>query len=100
MALVYATDENFNELIKGKKVIVDFFATWCGPCKMLSPVLEQLSEEYSDIIFVKVDVDDCQNVFKEYGIMSVPTLMKFENGTLIDSKVGYQNIDELKKWLQ
>ena len=100
MALVHATDENFNELIKGKKVIVDFFATWCGPCKMLSPVLEQLSEEYSDITFVKVDVDDCHIVSKEYGIMSVPTLMKSENGVFIDSKVGYQNIDELKKWLQ
>lgn len=99
MAFVHATDENFNELIKGKKVIVDFFATWCGPCKMLSPVLEQLSEEYSDITFVKVDVDDCQNVSKEYGIMSVPTLMKFENGKFIDSKVGYQNLGELKKWL-
>lgn len=99
MALVHATDENFNELIKGKKVIVDFFATWCGPCKMLSPVLEQLSEEYHDITFLKVDVDDCHNVSKEYGIMSVPTLMKFESGKLIDSKIGYQNIDELKKWL-
>lgn len=93
-------ENQFNQEISKGLTIVDFFATWCGPCKMLSPVLEQLSEEYSDITFVKVDVDDCQNVSKEYGIMSVPTLMKFENGTLIDSKVGYQNIDELKKWLQ
>lgn len=99
MEMMHATDENFNELIKGKKVIVDFFATWCGPCKMLSPVLESLSKEYDDVTFVKVDVDDCHNVSKEYGIMSVPTLMKFENGQLIDTKVGYQNINELKKWL-
>lgn len=99
MEIVHATDENFNELINGKKVIVDFFATWCGPCKMLSPVLESLSTEYPEVTFVKVDVDDCRNVSKEYGIMSVPTLMKFENGKLIDAKVGYQNINELKKWL-
>lgn len=99
MEIVHATDENFNELINGKKVIVDFFATWCGPCKMLSPVLESLSTEYSEVTFVKVDVDDCHNVSKEYGIMSVPTLMKFENGKLIDTKVGYQNINELRKWL-
>lgn len=99
MEIVHATDEKFNELINGKKVIVDFFATWCGPCKMLSPVLESLSTEYPEVIFVKVDVDDCHNVSKEYGIMSVPTLMKFENGKLIDTKVGYQNINELRKWL-
>lgn len=99
MEIVHATDENFNELINGKKVIVDFFATWCGPCKMLSPVLESLSTEYPEVTFVKVDVDDCNNVSKEYGIMSVPTLMKFENGKLIDTKVGYQNINELRKWL-
>ena len=96
MEIVHATDENFNELINGKKVIVDFFATWCGPCKMLSPVLESLSTEYPEVTFVKVD---CHNVSKEYGIMSVPTLMKFENGKLIDTKVGYQNINELRKWL-
>lgn len=100
MEIVNATDKNFNELINNKKVIVDFFATWCGPCKMLSPVLEQLSNEYEDITFVKVDVDDCHEISKKYGIMSVPTLMKFENGKLIDSKVGYQNIDELKKWIK
>ena len=99
MKIVHATDENFNGLINGKKVIVDFFATWCGPCKMLSPVLESLSTEYPEVTFVKVDVDDCHNVSKEYGIMSVPTLMKFENGKLIDTKVGYQNINELRKWL-
>ena len=97
MEIVHATDENFNELINGKKVIVDFFATWCGPCKMLSPVLESLSTEYPEVTFV--NVDDCHNVSKEYGIMSVPTLMKFENGKLIDTKVGYQNINELRKWL-
>lgn len=99
MGIICANDDNFNELIKGKKVIVDFFATWCGPCKMLSPVLEQLSNEHDDVTFVKVDVDDCHNISKKYGIMSVPTLMKFEDGQLIDTKVGYQNINELKKWL-
>ncbi len=97
--IVHGTDENFSELIKEGKVIVDFFATWCGPCKMLAPVLEEVAKEYPDIKFVKMDVDECPNVSKEYGIMSVPTLLKLENGELIDKKIGYQNIQELKRWM-
>lgn len=95
----HGNDQNFKELIKEGKVIVDFFATWCGPCKMLGPVLEKVAEEYKDVKFVKMDVDECPNISKEFGIMSVPTLLKFENGNLIDKRIGYQNIEELKNWL-
>lgn len=97
MAIIHGTDENFKDLIKGK-VIVDFFATWCGPCKMLSPVIEKVSEN-TDITFIKMDVDECPNVSKEYGIMSVPTLLKIENGEVVDSKIGYLNEIELSKWI-
>lgn len=99
MAIIHGNDKNFNELIKGETVIVDFFATWCGPCKMLSPVIEQLSFKFENIKFVKIDVDECPNISKNYGIMSVPTLLKFKNGSLIDTKIGYVNIEELSKWL-
>lgn len=95
----HGNDQNFKELIKEGKVIVDFFATWCGPCKMLGPVLEKVAESYKDVKFVKIDVDECPNISKEFGIMSVPTLLKFENGNLIDKRIGYQNIEELKNWL-
>lgn len=95
----HGNDQNFKELIKEGKVIVDFFATWCGPCKMLGPVLEKVAESYKDVKFVKMDVDECPNISKEFGIMSVPTLLKFENGNLIDKRIGYQNIEELKNWL-
>lgn len=97
MAIIHGTDENFKDLIKGK-VIVDFFATWCGPCKMLSPVIEEVSKN-TDIIFIKIDVDECPNVSKEYGIMSVPTLLKIENGEVIDKKIGYLNEIELSEWI-
>ena len=95
----HGNDQNFKELIKEGKVIVDFFATWCGPCKMLGPVLENVAERYKDVKFVKIDVDECPNISKEFSIMSVPTLIKFENGNLIDKRIGYQNIEELKNWL-
>ena len=97
--VIHGNEESFKELIKDGKVIVDFFATWCGPCKMLTPVVEQLASQYSDIKFVKIDVDECPNISKEYGIMSVPTLLKFENGELIDTKIGYLNINEFENWV-
>lgn len=99
MAVIHGTDNDFNELINDKVVIVDFFATWCGPCKMLSPVIEQLSENFKDVKFVKIDVDECPNVSKNYGIMSVPTLLKFKNGILVDTKIGYVNIEDFSKWI-
>lgn len=99
MAVIHGTDNDFNELINDKVVIVDFFATWCGPCKMLSPVIEQLSEKFNGVKFVKIDVDECPNVSKNYGIMSVPTLLKFKNGALVDTKIGYVNIEDFSKWI-
>ena len=99
MAIIHGDDNSFKNLINDKVVVVDFFATWCGPCKMLSPVIDELANKYPDISFVKIDVDDCPNISKEYGIMSVPTLLKFENGQLIDKKIGYLNIYEFEKWI-
>ena len=86
--------DEFNELIKEGKVLVDFFATWCGPCKMLSPVLEELSNE-SDVLIVKVDVDEAGPLAAQYGIQAVPTLMLFKNGQRVDVRMGYQNKNQL-----
>ncbi len=86
--------DEFNELIKEGTVLVDFFATWCGPCKMLSPVLEELSEE-SDVLIVKVDVDEAGPLAAQYGIQAVPTLMLFKNGQRVDVRMGYQNKNQL-----
>ena len=86
--------DEFYELIKEGTVLVDFFATWCGPCKMLSPVLEQLSEEV-DILIVKVDVDEVGTLAAQFGIQAVPTLMLFKNGQRVDVRMGYQNKNQL-----
>ena len=93
---ILTKEDNFNELIKEGLVLVDFFANWCGPCKMLTPHLEELSKEYS---VIKVNVDECEELAREYGIMSIPALFLFKNGELIDKKIGYQELDELKLWL-
>jgi len=77
-----------NETAKGK-VLVDFFATWCGPCKMLSPILEKVASEHEDLTVLKVDVDEVGDVATQYGIRSIPTLILFEDGKAVDMKLGY-----------
>ena len=85
-----ATNNNFEELLQDSKlVIVDFWATWCGPCRMLSPILDELEEEMADqITVVKVNVDDADTVAAQYRIMSIPTLIFFKNGQVVDKTVG------------
>ena len=85
-----ATNTNFDELLEdGKLVIVDFWATWCGPCRMLSPLLDEVEEEMADkITVVKVNVDDADEIAMRYRIMNIPTLLFFKNGQLVDKSVG------------
>ena len=82
-------ENEFEPLVKNSKgvVVLDFFATWCGPCKMLSPILEQVEQENIANIY-KVDVDDNFDLAKSFGIMSVPTLLFFKDGELKDKQIG------------
>ena len=89
MAII-ATNTSFDSLLENEKlVIVDFWAIWCGPCRMLSPLLDEIEEEMSDkITVVKVNVDDADEIAMRYRIMSIPTLLFFKNGQLVDKTVG------------
>ena len=94
--MVREINENeFNEVTKEGKVLVDCFATWCGPCKMLSPIVDELAEEVKEYNFYKLDVDNADEVPAKYGIMSIPTLLIFENGELKDKLVGFKTKEEL-----
>ncbi|MBC6004660.1 Thioredoxin [uncultured Clostridium sp.] len=77
-------------------VVVDFFATWCGPCKMLAPVFESVSEELNDAKFVKVDIDESLELAQKFGISTVPTMMIFKDGKVVDTLVGFMPKDSLK----
>ena len=93
--------EKFDELLKGDKpVVCDFFATWCGPCRMLAPVIDGLSQSFGDkAVFVKVDVDENAELSVRYGIMSIPLVAIFTNGELAAKSLGYISKTEAEKFL-
>ena len=91
MAIAHATDQNFTDEIKSGLVLVDFWAPWCGPCKMIAPVLEEIDAEISDKVkIVKLDVDENQETAGNFGVMSIPTLVLFKDGEIVDQVVGFQ----------
>ena len=94
-------EQEFKNVIESnEKVVVDCFATLCGPCKMLSPIVDAISEEKKDYAFYKMDIDECETVPMEYGIMSIPTLLVFENKELKQTIVGLRSKDELEELLK
>ncbi|MBO4338877.1 MAG: thioredoxin [Clostridia bacterium] len=97
MSVKVLTDENFEEeVIKAEKtVLVDFFATWCGPCKIMAPVVEEIAAKRDDIKVCKLDVDEGRDTAINYGIMSIPTLMVFKNGEVTKTFVGVTDESEI-----
>lgn len=97
--LLHLKNENLKEEIKEGNILVDFYADWCGPCKMLGPVLEELSEERSTKI-IKVNVDEHEDLAREYGVMSIPTLIYFEDGKQKKRNTGFLPKEALTNWLE
>lgn len=97
MAVTILNQANFEETINsGKTVLVDFFATWCGPCKMLAPVLEEISNEVSeDKIVAKLDIDQNREIARQFRVMSVPTMITFKNGEAVFKMIGVREKDEI-----
>ena len=97
MEIIHAKENEFKELINNKTVLVDFYADWCGPCKMLGPVLENIKDE---IQIIKVNVDECEDLAREYGVMSIPSLFIINNNEIVSSRLGYVNEEELTNWIK
>lgn len=91
MAIAHVTDQNFSSETGSGVVLADFWAPWCGPCKMIAPVLEELDSEMGEKVkIVKLDVDDNQETAAKFGVMSIPTLIVFKDGEVVDKVVGFQ----------
>lgn len=92
-------NENYDELVRKGTVLVDFYATWCGPCKMLMPILEEIDKEL-DIEILEVDVDKYDDLARSFGIMSIPTLMLYKEGEIVKKNVGMMDKTSLIKWIK
>ena len=93
------SEQEFKDIINSEYALVDFFATWCGPCKMMGPVLEDLASNRDSIKVAKVDVDKFESLARTYGVMSIPTLVLFKNGQAVATKVGFTALTLLNEWI-
>lgn len=101
MNIVHVTNDTFEtEVLRSEiPVLVDFYADWCGPCKMLAPILEELSRETDAVKIAKVNVDDADRIAADYSVMSIPTLILFRNGQAENRTIGFQSKEQLLQFI-
>lgn len=98
---VKITDSNFESVVAGadKPVLIDFYADWCGPCQMLSPIISEIAEERDDIIVGKVNVDENPELAAQFGVVSIPMIAVFKNGEIVSQNVGYCDKEKIESML-
>ncbi|WP_339022945.1 thioredoxin [Spiroplasma endosymbiont of Crioceris asparagi] len=100
MAKIVENMQEFNQILNLDKVVVDFYADWCGPCKMMAPFFEKVSEEFPEINFIKVNVDVAREISDKYSIMSIPTTIVFVNGEVYKKHTGFLNKEGLEELIK
>lgn len=102
MNIVKVNENNFEKevLNSNKTVLLDFFAVWCGPCKMIAPVLEEIANENDDVKICKIDVDEAMSLAQSFGVSSIPTLVVIKNGSVTDQAVGLRGKEEILKMIK
>ncbi|MBQ5933998.1 MAG: thioredoxin [Lachnospiraceae bacterium] len=101
MAVINVTKENYEEIKNsGKTVLLDFYADWCGPCKMVSPIVDQISEEHPEYLVGKINVDDEDELSESFGVMSIPTLVVLKGGEIAEKSVGFTPKEKILELLK
>ena len=101
MSLIHVTKDNFDEIkASSKPVLLDFFATWCGPCRMIAPLIEQIADEHPEYVIAKIDVDEEPELAQTFGIQSIPTLVVIKNGEVVNTATGARPKDAILALLQ
>ena len=99
--IIHDFDVNtLNEVIKEGIVVLDFYADWCGPCKMLGVELEAFAKENTDVKIYKINVDNNPEIARNYGVMTIPTLVLYKNGEIVNKHIGYFTCDDFKEWVK
>lgn len=93
-------NNEIHDELKDNLVLVDFYATWCGPCKMMHPVIDSVASENENLKILKIDVDQNEDLAREYGIMTIPTLILFKEGKIIEKKVGFTPKEMINSWIK
>ena len=101
MAVINVTKDNFEEIrTSGKTVLLDFYADWCGPCKMVSPIVDQISEEHPEYLVGKINVDDEDELSESFGVMSIPTLVVLKDGEIAEKSIGFTPKEKILELLK
>ncbi|MBQ0012952.1 MAG: thioredoxin [Proteobacteria bacterium] len=100
MAIEHANDSTFQSMVQNGLTLADFWAPWCGPCRMFGPIFESVSDEVPDVKFIKFEIDDTNRMTPmKYGIRSIPAILAFKNGELIEARTGVMDEETLKNWI-
>ena len=101
MAVVSITNDNIEELLNsGRTLLIDFYADWCGPCRMVAPIVDQIAEEKTDIAVGKINIDEQPELAEKYGVMSIPTLIVIKDRVVVNKGTGVQPKGKLLEWLK
>ena len=100
MAVIHGNEKDFNGFIQKEYALVDFYAEWCGPCKMLGPVLESIGSNRDGVEILKINVDENNDLARSLGIMSIPTLLFYHKGQLLGRTMGFMNEEALNNWIE
>lgn len=93
-------EKDFEDEVKSGIVIVDFFATWCGPCRVMGQILERMEEDLKDVKILKVDVDECEKLSRQFGVLSIPTIVFFKDGNMVRKNVGIMSEEEVAEEIE